>query len=750
MTVVSTLTGAVASVEDFRTPGYWAAQARQPVRFADAVAVAAECGGRVFVEAGPDGALTTLGPDCVPGGVFVAVQRRNRPAAGQFLTALAGMFVAGLPVDWAKVIGPARKVELPTYAFQRSRYWRPLAAALPGAGDHPLLGMGIELAGGGLVFTGRLSLADQPWLADHVLQGTVVVPGAALAEMTAAAGARGGCRCVEELVLQAPLVIPRDGAVRVQLAVGAPDEAGGRSVVVHSRPVSGAAQWTEHATGSLSLTGPSGDGWDGGMGQWPPAGASAVDVSGMYEELAAAGYEYGPAFRGLRAVWRLGEETFTEVQLPDGAGPGDTEPYGVHPALLDAALHATGLDGVLSDTGGAPFGGRTLVPFAWRGVSIHAAGTTAARVRLRRVGPDALQLHAADALGRPVLTVDALTLRTLSTDQLGADRDALFTVRWIPSQEDIAGDRPAEVAVAGAGGQELAEALGAVSAYPDLAGVVGGAPRVVLSRVVGEPGDAGAGGAGTAGQVLGLVERWLETEPLEGSVLGVVTRGAVSVESGEAVTDLGAASVWGLVRSAQAENPGRFALVDLDPAGLDAVALRAACDLVAAGEPELALRGDRVLVRRLARPVPGELLEAPAGPWRLRAEGGTVDGLVLAGAPEAAGPLRAGQVRVAVRAAGLNFRDVLVALGMYPGGGDIGAECAGVVTEVGPQVSGLVPGDRVMGLAAAGFGPLVVTDSRLLVRVPEGWSWPQAGSTPVAFLTAYYALVVLAGVRRGE
>ncbi|MFG1611076.1 SDR family NAD(P)-dependent oxidoreductase, partial [Actinoplanes sp. NPDC049265] len=649
-------------------------------------------------------------------------------------------------------------MDLPTYAFQRSRYWLAPAAAGAVVGGHPLLGAVTELVGGGLVFTGRVSVQSLPWLADHVLLGSVVVPGAALVEMAVAAGERAGCGRVEELVLQAPLVIPADEAVQVQVAVGVPDAAGIRSVAVHARPGSGKASWTEHAKGVVSPAGHAGDEWDDG--QWPPAGAVAVDVAGAYEDLAGAGYEYGPAFRGLRAAWLRPEETYAEIQLPDDV-QGEAGLFRVHPALLDALLHAAGPGGVL-----AAVEGRALIPFAWRGVSVHAVGATAVRARLWRLGPDELRLQAVDAAGRPVLSVDSLTLRPLSVDQMGAaaDRDALFTVRWVPAPDDSTGfdrvgaspvgDRHSAVAVVGDGVPGLSAALRAagtqVSAYADLNAVASEAPSVVLARVAGEPGDAAAGGARLAGQVLGLVQQWLAAGRLAESVLVLVSRGAVSTESGEVVTDLGAASVWGLVRSAQAENPGRFALVDLDPAGLDAVALRAALAVVAAGEPEVALRGDRVLVRRLTRPVDGELLEPPTGPWRLRAEGGSVDGLVLAGAPEATASLQAGEVRIAVRASGVNFRDVLVALGMYPGGGDIGVECAGVVTEVGPQVSGLALGDRVMGLVTAGFGPVVVADHRLLVRVPSGWSWAQAGSAPVVFLTAYYALVVLAGVRRGE
>jgi mycoketide-CoA synthase len=214
--------------------------------------------------------------------------------------------------------------------------------------------------------------------------------------------------------------------------------------------------------------------------------------------------------------------------------------------------------------------------------------------------------------------------------------------------------------------------------------------------------------------------------------------------------DVGVAGVWGLVRSAQSENPGRLVLVDVDPGGVDGGLLVAA---VASGEPEVAVRGGRVLARRLARVRAGDLLAPPAGGggWRLDvSEPGTLDNLVLAGSDAAVVALAAGQVRVGVRAAGVNFKDVLIALGMYPGGGVIGSEVAGIVTELGPGVGGLAVGDAVMGIVAGGAGPVVVADARMLVGIPDGWSFAAAASVPVAFATAYYALVDLADVQAGE
>ena len=246
--------------------------------------------------------------------------------------------------------------------------------------------------------------------------------------------------------------------------------------------------------------------------------------------------------------------------------------------------------------------------------------------------------------------------------------------------------------------------------------------------------------------MLGLVQEWLAADRPAGERLAVVTRGAVPVAAGEGVTDLAGAAVWGLVRSAQSENPGRLILADLPPGGGDEVGgdeqLAAA---LASDEPELAIRDGQVYARRLVRPSGALVPPGGGGPWRLETTGtGTLDGLALVPCPQAAAPLEPGQVRVAVRAAGLNFRDVLIGLGMYPGGGIIGSELAGVVLDTGPGVTGLTRGDRVTGLTEGGFGPVTVTRAPLLTRIPAGWSFARAASVPIVFATAWYALADLA------
>ena len=292
---------------------------------------------------------------------------------------------------------------------------------------HPLLGAAVELAAGaGLVFTGRLSVRSQPWLAEHAVAGTVLLPGTAFVELAVRAGDQAGCGRVEELTLEAPLPLPADGAVQLQVTVSGPDEDGQRATAVYARAEDPAADgpWTRHASGRLAPAAePAGAGLADDFAVWPPAGAVPVAVEGVYEALAAGGYGYGPAFRGLRAAWRRGPDIFADVRLPEDAA-ADAGRFGLHPALLDAALHAAGLTGDGADrvTDGLTRDdrppGEVRLPFAWSGVSLQAAGASVLRVRLRPDGGGGLSLTAADGAGVPVVSVGSLVTRPLAAGQL--------------------------------------------------------------------------------------------------------------------------------------------------------------------------------------------------------------------------------------------------------------------------------------------------------------------------------------------
>ncbi|GAA2460880.1 hypothetical protein GCM10010421_62950 [Streptomyces glaucus] len=746
--LVSGLTGRIAEADELCSAEYWVRHARETVRFADAVTALADAGATAFLEVGPDAVLSAAARACLPGQADVRpLLRRDRAEEPALVTGLAGLHVHGVAVDWAAFFAGtgARRVDLPTYAFQHERYWPAggvHAAEVSGAGletaGHPLLGAAMTVAGtDDLVLTGVLSPALQPWLADHRVGGAVVFPGTGFLELAVRAGDRVGCARVAQLTLAVPLVLPEEGTVRVQLRVGGPDADGGRPLWFHARPADHPdAPWTLHATGRLApeAAGPA----DFDAVRWPPRDARPVDITGRYDRYAAAGLVYGPAFRGLRALWRRGGELFAEIALDPSVR--DTGAYGIHPGLLDSVLHAAALDG----------DDERLLPFEWRDVTLHASGAGLLRARLLRTGPDTVVVDAADAHGAPVVSVAGLTLRAAPDAVAPAAppeaAGSLFRLEWRPRDTPEAAG--GTWALVGEDPFGLAAHLAGAAHVPALDRVPGErAPRHLVVPVAGTGTGAEAARAATR-RVLALLRDFLGDDRFRRSRLLLVTRGAVAATDTEDVTDLGAAAVWGLVRSAQAEHPGRLLLVDTDDAS--AGLLPALPALFDDTEPQAVLRGGTLRVGRLTRGAGPALVPPATGNWRLdAAERGSLDGLALVPCdqPEPTGR----QVRVAVRAAGVNFRDVLSALGMYPGEpGPLGSEAAGVVVETGPDARLWRPGDRVMGMVAGGFAPTVVVDERQLAAVPAGWSWETAGSVPLVFLTAYRALVDLAGLRPGE
>ncbi|MEV8014696.1 beta-ketoacyl synthase N-terminal-like domain-containing protein, partial [Streptomyces sp. NPDC086122] len=516
--VVSDVTGRTATAEELTDPDYWVRHVRQAVRFADGMRTLGELGIGSCLELGPGGVLSGMGEDCLPGDAvaFAAALRRDRAEPASVVEAVATVFAHGARVDWAALFAGsgARRVELPTYPFQRQRYWPKAASGAAGdvrslgldAVDHPLLGAVLESADGDeLLFTSRVSLAGQPWIRGHRVEGAALLPGTALAELAVRAGDRAGCPLLEELTLEAPLVLPEDGGLRLRVRVGAADKSGRRTLTVHARPDGDAAQdglpWTRHAGGTLSPDRlGSGPGLDL-SGDWPPAGAQPLDLDGRYERFRESGFEYGPQFQGLRAAWRLGDEVFAEAALPEELA-GDAEDFELHPSLFDAALQAVGLRGLAED------GAAALMPFSWRGVRLHATGATVLRVRLAVTGQDEVRLDAADALGSPVLTVDSLALRPLSDGTAGAAtaavvRDALFRVEWVP------------VDAAQTEGPE-AVWLSTDEGLPALTG----APDVVIA-------PCPSGERTSLHGVLELVQGWLADERFADSRLVLLTRNAV-------------------------------------------------------------------------------------------------------------------------------------------------------------------------------------------------------------------------------
>ncbi|MFE9931863.1 SDR family NAD(P)-dependent oxidoreductase, partial [Streptomyces sp. NPDC005533] len=627
--IISNLTGQPATTEQLTNPDYWVQHLRHTVRFNDAIQhLHHHHHVTAYLELGPDGVLSALTRTILASGAesagepaarqpvtAVPLLRKGRPEGGTLAAALAQAYVRGADVEWRGFLPGGRAVALPTYPYQRDSYWlsAPAAPVAPRpAGGHPLLDQTVELAAGqGWLFTGTLDAEADPWLAEHAILGRPLLPGAAVAELALYAAGRAGAAQVAELTLEQPL--PLDERVTVQLMVGAPGTDGTRTLALHSRPEgTPGAPWVRHASGLLadeaSAAGdPVGDPAD--LAVWPPQGATEIPVGDLYARLAERGYTYGPAFQGLRTVWSRGSDLYAEVVLPDSATGPRGDGFGLHPAALDAALHTALV--------GAGAGDRLLVPFAWSGLTLRTPGATELLVRLRRGAGDSYSLLIADLSGAPVFTAEALAVRELRADPAATAGPvhgaALFDLHWSP----LRGTAPAPAgpwAVLGDADSAVVDAVRAagvaVRAYPGLDGLQealdGGAPvpSVVVAPVPAVP--AGSGRAVLT--ALAPAQRWLADERFADARLAFLTEGAVAVAETE-YPDPALAAVWGLIRSAQSEQPGRFVLVDTDGRP---ESVRALLPALASSEPQLAVRAGRISAPALRGHRPAAAEDAPA------------------------------------------------------------------------------------------------------------------------------------------
>ncbi|MGA8363603.1 MAG: SDR family NAD(P)-dependent oxidoreductase, partial [Solirubrobacteraceae bacterium] len=700
--IVSNLTGELVSAELVCSPDYWVRHVREPVRFYDGMRRLQAQGVEHFLELGPDGVLSAIGQDCLlglenvdgqepagqepagqeparPPAVLVPALRAGRPEVESLFGAIAQIWANGAGVSWTGAFTglDAVRVSLPAYAFQRERYW---LAASAGAGDvasagllptgHPLLAAATALADDrGWIFTGRLSLQSQPWLADHVVLGICVVPGAAFAELALHVAGQIESLFVEELNLEVPLVLAEQMELQLQVSVGEVDESGRRSLQIYSRPqgtldegLRAEGSWTRHAGGVLapasaemedvarledrarSLAGSA----------WLPVGAVAVEREDFYSYMTEIGFDYGPAFACVRGVWRSEGETFAELSLSEHER-AQAAGFGLHPALLDAGLQVIAASSNSANEDTREQDGRLRLPFSFTGVGLHAKGASALRVLLSPVGADSSSLLAADESGVLVASVQSLVLRPASREQLASShsgyRESLFRLDWNP----VASPSPVGAASAGDWALLGVEQAGFATAlrdagvrfevHQDLSALREAAdrdeypPKLVLVDLGSYVGAAGEEGGERAGEtveaaraithrVLGLLQDWLSDERLADSRLAILTRNAVAVNAQEDVGGLAQAPVWGLVRSAQSENPGRFVLIDLDEDDDDS-----ACAVLPAAlaseESQMAIRAGCVISPRL-----GRVDLSSSGDAAAELSGGTLD---IAGTLDTAG-----------------------------------------------------------------------------------------------------------------
>ncbi|EHD23259.1 MULTISPECIES: type I polyketide synthase [Brenneria] len=747
---------------------YWCDNLCHPVHFFNTVSALSKNGKVTFLECSPHAVLLPALEETTDNtATIVGSMQRNKSAVECLTQAMAHLYVSGHSINWRALHPDASLVDIPTYPFEHRHYWLtpPTASNVVTVGqrptEHALLNAIIDLPDDeGVLLTGRIGLSSQPWLADHAATGVALVPGTAYLDMVSYAALLTDHHRIAELVIQAPLVLPEQGELDLQLRVGRIDEQALRAVTIHARlhndEALDATEWTLYAN-ALLQRGVSKQERPFDNVDWPPAGAEPLDLTRLHQRLSAAGYEYGAAFKGLSAAWRHGDSVYAEASLPEELS---TNGHLLHPALLDTVLHTIALPDSEDDDA------TTLrLPFALSGITLADKQPRQLRARLNLKTNDNISLIATDETGETVISIETLNLRETTRDKLRNQlriqpeydllrttwsplpsaskvKEAPATASWGLLESDLDGTSPLDIAVR----YESLRALSAGLTSSTLPTVLVWPLPVSDSAKTDNPPYTTRS---LCEQVIEQLQLWLSDERLANTTLLVITRRATEHASHECL-DVAHSAAWALLHSAQNENPGRIVLLDTDSPLTDTGLLSAA---LASDRPQLAQRQGQLLIPHLARTVKTGLLTPPSDSalWRLDiSDTGNLDNLMLKPAPEANAPLGRGQIRLSVRAAGVNFYDVVCALGLIAPQHEFGTEAAGVITEVGPDVKDFNIGDRVMVLTEGAFGPTVIANQTTTFHLPENWTFAQAAGVPIAFLTAYYALTQLASLRKGE
>lgn len=802
--VVSNVSGRLQPPGVATDAAYIRRHAREPVRFAEGIGALRTAGATVLIEIGPQPTLLGLVAKAEPEARWTALPslRRGRDDRKEICAAAGGLHVRGASLDWGAVQAtlPSGRAPLPTYPFQRERYWAQdnggtrgdwVAAQPPGT--HPLLGARQHVPGAGAQFLAEIRRDSPSFLADHVVFDTVLLPGTAYVEVALAAARvlAGDQLKLENISIEAPLALSGDATELLHLTIE-PWQRGVASFLVQSAPKGAAFDrpWKIHARGVMRKGGAAAEATArlDTVAEARAKCTSTVDVEAYYALLARAGLAYGPAFRGIREL-AVGENVVVgTLEAPaTRAGQNQNTPWILHPAMLDAAFHLLGPAFAAAHPDASD---RVCLPVGMEGVSVRQAGApqrVQAVARLRPSAADAAlflaDLRLEDEAGAEVATITGLQLRPVDMHTLAralsfpgiASRS--YAVGW----ETIA--RPAaavELSASGSyvfvGGDDgLAEAMARVLrdagarctalsnsefaslSEPDLAALLRGADGAPLAWVV----DCGAiNKAAALGpeadarmnylRLLRLARALAEVAPRAG--LCVVTRGAQAAAPGEAPS-LAQAPLLGLARATAAERGGDAPAIriDLDPrARSDARLIVLALLDLSRTEPELAVRNGELFAARLAS-ADGTAAQLPSGMREVLRFASRGDLGELRLVREKRRAPRRGEVEIEVRAAGINFRDVLNTLGMVPGARDeLGAECSGVVVAIGDEVSGLLPGDEVVALAEDSFASHVTTAAGMVLHKPGGISFAEAVTVPSAFLTAAVSLMDVAKLRAGQ
>lgn len=782
----STVTGQLARGEELNAD-YWYRNVRGTVRFADAIDRLTADGFDLFVEVGPHPALSTSVTQCLrrrgATAPIVPTLHRTRPDPLAVKETLAQLFAVGYPVEW-NLLFPrgGHRIALPAYPWQREYHWKESDDSLldrRGADSHPLLGLAIKAPQP--TCEAELSEAMFPYLADHQIQGRTVFPGAGYVETALAMGreaAGGDASCLEDVEFHKLLFI--DAAKEYPHLRASFDALQGQ-VQIHSRQ--GAQDWALHATARyLPLRGEP-DAAPLPLAELRQRIHEELATAEVYVSLRKRGLEYGPEFQCLRQLWRADGEVLARIELAEAT---DDNGYLLHPGLLDAAFQSFAV--IVSESERGSRAGLCL-PVAIRRLRLHAPAGRSLWVLGRITGFHARSvegdLRLADDTGRIVAEVQGVRFQFLANDDGGSTANLLYAFTWRRAEAAEASAKGHSLILADRGGlaNKLAEALrradeSTVTVIPrdavDTALNHGDAMSVAellkrgsaVDRVICLWGlDATGTAEPTAGPgaaLLTLFQALAASGAASAPRLWIVTAGAQEVED-EAPTAPQAATLWGMGRVLAAEHPEmRASLADLDPTAAEADMTLLAQELLAnSAEPEVAFRNGVRCIRRIERlsKLPEPTPRPATGDESVRLSVGRRGGLEsLRFRRNPARQPGANEVTVRVHAAGLNFKDVLKAMGVLSerivdgtmSGDALGLECAGTVVAVGPGVDRFRVGDEVMACAADCFrSHLTLGCDMVFPKIPS-FSFAQEAALPVVFLTAHYALNTIARLERGE
>ena len=829
VSLISNVTGQAATLEQIGNAEYWCTHVRQSVEFQQAMLTLQSQGYKLFLEIGPQPVLSGMGKHCITDkdNLWLPSLRQQKRDWQQMLDSLGALYVRGSEVDWDRFDEnySYKKVSLPTYPFQRQRYWLELPKTprnIQRETLHPLLHHRVRSPKlQGSIFESEVSVEFPALLNDHRIYGKAIFPGTGYLEMALAAAKQvfDGRNCsLNDVAIHEVLPLPDEGDQTTQIVLSNV-EADHASFEIFSlqESASNPAQenWKLHASGTIRSE---------------PVGSSSVetvdleqlkkvcpnpfDVAPYYQRLADLGLEYGPAFQGIHQIWGGESEVLGQIILP-AENLSESQNYQLHPALLDACFQ---LLGVATPTSDQNDNSKVYVPVGLQSLTLHQPGQGQAWVHgsfsspifnsdgtLSDVLTQNLRLFnetgelIAEVTGLQSKQINRELIRKMSGEQLD---DWLYELTWklfdrqtvskqpvtgtwvILADENGIGDRLASILEAqgatcvlvrqGESYQQVDQAHWQIDPgkpehfqqlfldihRPDNQPYRG----VIHLWSVDNPFDAFSTNQKTdsllqstqsqiSGGILHLVQAMAQT--LTSDVrLWLVSRGVYNLDEESIDTALAQSGVWGLGRTITMEYPEwQCTCVDLDLSGR-ADHSQALFEEISIqdDETQVMLRGDERYIARLEyyRPKASNRLVKPGEPFELvTTSPGVLDNLTLRPAPRRKPEI--GEVEIQIKATGLNFKDVLNALGMYPGPTiPLGNEFAGVVVSLGEGVTDFAIGDEVIGLAPGTFSAFITVSADRIFARPGDLSLVEAATIPVTFLTAYYGLHHLAHMKAGD